>query len=204
MTRAALRYGRFVLAGMLAAGMVQGLMAQAAAAAPPPASAAKAKELVALMTSQKLEAFAVRESPIGDRFIAVMLVPNVQMLVVSAVYSRPTDIEYRIYQKDYVTAYRDLKTGALASDHLVVDDVLCDGLVERPAKNALPDTVTVQKTRQVFDGPADPKKRNDTRMPADVYAKAFADADQRYTKMLDRLIEELKKSGTLVPAGLLR
>lgn len=203
MTRAAWKNGRWALAGVLAAAMVQSLMAQAAPAAPS-ATAAKARELVELMTSKKLEAFAVRESPISDRFIAVMLVPNVQMLVVSAVYSRPTDIDYRLYQKDYVTAYRDLKAGALASDHFVVDDMLCDGLVERPAKNALPDTVMVQKTRQAFDGPADPKKRNDTRMPADAYMKAFADADQRYAKMLDSLIAELKKPGTLDPAGLLR
>lgn len=200
MTRTVLKYGRFVLAGALAAGLAQGLMAQAA----PAASAAKAKEVVDLMTSKKLEAFAMRESPISDRFIAVMLVPNIQMLVMSAEYSRPTDIEYRVYQKDYITAYRDLKAGALASDHFVVDDVLCDGLVDRPAKNALPDIVTVQKTKQVFDGPADPKKRNDTRMAADAYAKAFADAEQRYVKMLDNLIAELKKPGTLVPAGLLR
>ena len=60
---------------------------------------AKAKELIALMESE--EARGVRDARVAAqrRFVAVMVVPNVQMLVVSAIYSRPTDIEYRIYRR---------------------------------------------------------------------------------------------------------
>ncbi len=192
---------RVAIAGLLAAVVGHGL---AAAQAAPAASVARAKELAGLMASRKLDAFAVRESAISDRFIAVMMVPDVQMLVVSANYGRPTDMEYFIYQKDYVSAYRDLQGSALAKDRLFVDDVLCDGLVAVPAKNSLPDAVTIDAAKQLFSGPADPKKRNDTRTPADAYGKAFADADQRYVRMLDNLIAELKKPGILVPAGLLR
>ncbi len=191
---------RLVLSGLLAASA--GFVAGAQPA--PAASVAKARELAALMKSKKIEVFAMRESVISDRFFAVMLVPDVQMLVVSAAYSRPTDIEYRLYQKDYVTAYQDLSTGALATGRFFVEDVLADGLVATPVKKTPPDSVTVDSARQVFDGAADPKKRNDTRTPRDVYVKAFADADQRYTRLLDGLIEALKKPGILVPAGLLR
>jgi hypothetical protein len=168
------------------------------------ASAPKAKELMSLMVTKKLEAFAMREPDATDRFIAVMAVPNVQLLLVSASYSRPTDIEYYVYQKEYVNAYRTLKSGALSSSRFFVEDVLGDGLVFVPAKNGLPDSVTIDAAQQRLDGPADPKKRGDTRMAADAYAKAFADFDQRYSKALDALLAELKKSGALVGAGDLR
>ena len=48
-------------------------------------SAAKAKELVALLQGKKLEAFAVRDPIQPGRYVAVLLVPGVQLLVVSAV-----------------------------------------------------------------------------------------------------------------------
>ena len=80
------------------------------------------------------------------------------MLVVSANYCRPTDIEYFIYQKDYLNAYRDLKAGALAREREFVDDVLCDGLVAVPAKNALPDSVTIDTARQLFERPGGPEE----------------------------------------------
>ena len=172
----------------------------------PPASAssAKAKELMSLMMTKKLEAFAVKEPDTADRFIAVMAVPNVQLLLVSASYSRPTDIEYYMYQKEYVNAYKNLKSGALSTSRFFVEDVMGDGLVFVPVKNGLPDAVSIDATQQKLDGPADPKKRGDTRMAADAYAKSFADFDQRYAKALDALLAELKKSGTLVGTGLLR
>ena len=164
-----------------------------APAAPASASSAKAKEVMALMTTKKLEAFAIKEAETTDRFIAVMAVPNVQLLVVTASYSRPTDIEYYIYEKDHVNAYRNLKTGALSSNRFFVEDVHGDGLVAVPDKNGLPDSVTVDTKQQTMDGPADPKKRKDTRMAADAYAKSFADADARYAKALDGLLAVLKK-----------
>jgi hypothetical protein len=192
-------HARLALAGLLAAGVTLGLAAQTA----PAASAAKVRELAGLLKGKQLEAFAARESPVGNRFVAAMLVPDVQMLVVGADYSRPTDIEYFIYQKDYVSAYRSLQSGVLASDRVFVEDVLVDGLVAVPVKNAPPDAVTLGAARQLLVGPADPKKRNDTRMAPDAYAKALAEADRRYAMILDGLIAALKK-GTLVPAGHLR
>jgi hypothetical protein len=199
MARRARSWGRVVAAGLLVVAW-----AGSAAAQTPAASPAKAKELAAVMKARQIEAFAMRETPAGNRFIAVMLVPDVQMLVVSAAYTRPTDIEYWMYQKDYVTAYRDLAGGALAQDRFFVEDVLGDGLVATPAKNTPPDAVTVADSQQLLEGPADPKKRNDKRMRADEYAKAFADADARYAKLLDGLIAELKKGGALAPAGVVR
>ena len=168
---------------------VEGQAAQASA------SAAKAKELVTLLQSKKMEVFVARDSSAAGRFVAVMHVPDVQILLVSAAYSRPSDIEFRIYQKDWMTGYRDLSAGAMSTERFSVEDVVADGLVATPLKNSLPDTVSNGTGRHVFEGAADPKRRNDKRMAADAYQKAFADADQRYAKLLDELIAELKKIG---------
>jgi hypothetical protein len=200
MTRLAQAWVRVGVAGVVAAGLIVSVAAQAA----PSASGAKAKELESLMEARKLEAFGMRESPISDRYFAVMVVPKVQMLVVSAIYTRPSDMEYFLYHKDYASMYRNLAGGALTKERFFVEDVLGDGLVAVPVKNAPPDSVKIDSERQLFTGPADPKKRNDTRMPADAYAKSFADADARYTKLLDALIDELKKPGTLAPDAFLR
>lgn len=161
---------------------------------PASSSAPKAKELAALMKAKKLEAFALRLSAEENRFVAVMVSP-VQTLAVSALYSRPTDIEYWIYQKDYAHAYGDLVSGMLASERFFVEDILGDGLIAVPAKAGVPDTVSIGGAKQVLEGPADPKKRNDKRPAADVYSKTFTDADAKYAALLDRVIAELKKGG---------
>jgi hypothetical protein len=158
-------------------------------------SAPKAKELGELMKAQKLTVFASRDSAAPDRFIAVTFIPEVQILLVAAAYSRPSDIEYYMYKKDYATAYKDLSSSTLASDRFSVEDLIADGLVAVPGKGGIPDVVTSAATKLVCEGPLDPRRRNDKRMPAEAYHKAFNEVDQRYAALLDQLIAELKKSG---------
>jgi hypothetical protein len=170
-----------------------------AAQVPASTSAPKVKELAAVMKSKNLEAFAMRESIFENRFTAVMVTPGVQTLAVSALYSRPTDIEYWIYQKDFAHAYGDLVSGMLASERFFVEDVLGDGLMAVPIKPGVADTVMMGGKKLLLEGPADPKKHNDTRMPPDAYAKLFTEADKRYAELLDRVIAELKKATGVAP-----
>jgi hypothetical protein len=180
------------LSGAVLVGFAGGVQAQA----PASASAAKAKELVTLMKGKKLEAFAMRESVFESRFVATLVTPDVETLLVSALYSRPSDIDYYIYNKDYNRAYGDLVSGQLASDRFLVEDILGDGLMAVPGKNGVSDAVTTAGAKQLFEGPADPKKHNDKRMPAEEYGKKFDLADKHYAALLDTLIQELKKPPT--------
>jgi len=158
-----------------------------------PASPPRAKELVALLQAKKLEAFAVKDTTAAGRFVAVLLVPNAQLLVVSAGYERPTDVEYAIYTKDYMTAYVDLNSSVLSKDKVFVEDALCDGLKASPA-GGVSDAVTDGTQKQVFDGDfADPKKRNQKKISQEAYLKAFAAADAKYAQFLTMLVDELKK-----------
>lgn len=172
-------------------------------------SGAKAKELAALMQAKKLESFAAKDAMQPGRYVAVIVVPGVQLLVVSASYSRTNDIEYSLYNKKFQDAYLDLKSGALSADRFFVDDAMCDGLVAVPGRNPLHDTVHMDGAKFVFDGDfVDPKKKNTKKIPEDQYRKTFALADMRYAKALDLLIAELKRlpsdTAPLAGPGLLR
>jgi hypothetical protein len=182
-------------------------LAQSAALPEPVAqSPAKVKELVELMKSRELTAFAVRDPEGSGRFVAVLFIPNVQLMVVAANYQRSTDIEYRLYHKEYMTAYQDLNSGVMASNKVFLEDTMADGLVLKPAKNMAGDTIEVGEDRRVFDGEfADPRKRNDKRVPQVEYFTAFTEADARYTRLLGLILAEMKKGGSgLAEAGRLR
>lgn len=168
---------------------------------PAAVSVAPAKELVALMKDNKLEAFAARDAMNPGRFVAVLLVNDVQLLAVSAAYSRPNDVEYALYTKDFMTAYMDLKSGALSSDRFFVEDAQHNGLVAVPGKNPQHDMVTIVGAKTTFDGvPMDPKKKKVAKMTPEAYLKAFSDADSRYARLLDVLISGLKKAPAALDA----
>lgn len=186
---------RCLLALFLAVTIVAGVPLRAQAPSGATESAAKAKELAALLQAKKLESYATRDAMQPGRYVAAIVVPGVQLLVVSASYSRANDIEYSLYNKKFQDAYLDLKSGALSTDRFFVDDAMCDGLVAVPGRNPLHDSVSMDGAKIVFDGDfVDPKKKNSKKVPEDVYRKNFATADMRYARALDLLITELKRT----------
>jgi len=158
-----------------------------------PATAAKVKELAALLQARKLEAFAVRVPGEAGRFVATRIVPNVQLLTVLALHTRHMDMEYYLYNKDHRNAYLDLASSTFSTERVLIDDALADGLVALPGRSLAHDSVVKGTERQMFDGEFSNGRRNDERTPKDAYMKVFADAEQQYAKMLDLLIAEIKK-----------
>ena len=163
---------------------------------PPAKSAGPAKELVGLLEAKKLTSYCVKDPSDATRFVALLHIPGTQLLVVSATYDRPTDIEYYIYAKDFMRAYQDLNASILAKSKVFVEDLVEDGLKAIPAKDEAADSVTVGGSRRAFDGDfADPKKRNpQNKITQDDYLKAYSEADETYTKLLATLIDALKKA----------
>ncbi len=194
MTRAMAAAGLLVLFGL---GVTLGTEQPARAQAPVVAAAAsvpKAKELVAALQGRKLEAFAVRDPSGPGRYVAVLHMPGVQLMVVSAVYEKASDMDYRFYHKDYMNVYLDLRTGVLSKDRLFIEDAKGDGLVALPGKNLQHDSVTVGATQQTFDGDfADPRRKNVKKISQEDYLKAFTDADAQYTRLIGLLMDGLKQ-----------
>lgn len=177
--------------------LVPAAVAQEQQAAQPPASqsAAVAKEFIELLQAKELTSFAVKDPDNRGRFVAILHIPNVQLMVVAADYQRPTDIDYRIYHKDYMTAYMDLNSSTLSSGKVFIEDKLADGLMLTPPEGAPGDKIHAGEAEQVFDGEfADPRRRNDRRMPQADYFKAFQEADARYARLLGLAVAELKKT----------
>ncbi len=188
-----------LLACVMAGAVVSGAGPDTGASqAVPAVSAGKAKELAGLLAEKKLESYAARVGEGTSRYVAVLVVPNVQLLLVSAKYTRDTDIEYALYHKQYQNAYQDLRSGVFASERFLVDDAQLDGLVAAPGKNPQHDAITMDKDRFVFDGQhGDGKGRNSRKPLTEVYMKTFADADARYGQLLDALIQQIKAGKTL-------
>ena len=183
----------FTLLGCVMAGVLAASSGAGAIQAAPSASADKAKELATLMADRKLESFAARVGENTSRYVAVLVIPNVQILLVSAKYTRDNDIEYSLYHKQYQNAYSDLRSGVFGSERFFIDDAQLNGLISTPGKNPQHDAVVIEKDRVVFDGQhGDGKGRNAKKPLTDVYMKTFADADAKYGQLLDVLIQQLK------------
>ena len=156
----------------------------------------KAKELAALLQEKKLETFAVADESKPNRYVAVTLIPGVQMMVVAATYSRQSDITSNLYHKAYQNLYLDLKSGVYSSERFYLVDTAFDGLAMLPARNAaVMDAATLSGTEHVFDGDfIGSRIRNKKKVPAEVYNKAYTDADAEYAHVLNVLLAALKKA----------
>jgi hypothetical protein len=161
---------------------------------PPGKSAPLAKELAALLDAKKLTAYATEDPVTKGRYVAVRYTPGVELVMAEATYERPLDMDYYFYQKDYTTAYANLRSSTLSKDRLLVDDVSCDGLVGTPAKGAVADVVTIGESKQTFDGDfSDPRRPDKKKIPFADYEKTYHEADDKYAEALGQLIAALKK-----------
>jgi hypothetical protein len=153
-------------------------------------SATVAKELVQALDAAKLGAIATSDPSNPGVFIAALYIPDTQLLVVSAKYSAPPLLIDRINAKDYQAVYVDLQSASVRGSKIFVMDQGADGLMPKlSGDSSAADSFDEGDKSVAFDG--DWKKAKITE--AD-YTKAFADADDRYAKLLSMLVAQAKKS----------
>ena len=151
-------------------------------------SVALAKQLAAALTAAKLDSVAAKDPSAPDTFVAALFFPGQQFLVISAKYAVPALLSERIGKKEYRDVYLDLYGASVANSKVFVEDQGADGLNADHVNNQPSDAFEADGKRIAFD--ADWKKQ---KLSKDEYLKAFGDADQRYSQMLQALIAELKK-----------
>ena len=174
-----------VTATSLGIGLVAGLVSTAAAQTTP--SSSTARELAALMIERKLETFAVQETDTTNRFVASLLIPNVQLLLVSADYPNPEELNAQLAQGNYRDVYAALHQPASASTRFFVIDLGCDGIA---ASGSAVDVLYENGTTQtLFNG--DWKSQG---LTESTYRKRAQDAEQRYSGALSRLKAGLRAS----------
>lgn len=161
-------------------------------AAPPaaqnttPRSAALARELVDLLTKQKRDSIAARDPIERDRFIAAMMYPG-QLMVITGKYTVPVLLDEKISFGKFMDVYVELNGAAVPDSKLFIEDQFADGLVANRKQLPFDSVVTGSSKTMLFDN--DPRKQ---KMSREEYAKAFSDADEKYSKLLELLLAQAK------------
>jgi hypothetical protein len=75
-----------------------------------------------------LTAFAVQDPAAPTRFVAALLFPETQLLIVAAVSTSPDYIRAQIAEKQYAEVYSALNASAAPETKLFFQDMGCDGL----------------------------------------------------------------------------
>jgi hypothetical protein len=163
------------------------------AAAPASAQDSKsgplAKQLAAALDAAKLDSVAAKDPNASDTFIAALYFPGAQLLVVSAKYSAPQLLDARLSKKEYRDTYIDLSSASVPESKVFVQDALADGLKAKHEDNTPFDIYEAAGKPTMFDGEWKKQKLSEQD-----YMKAFSAADDRYSTMLNALIEQLKKT----------
>jgi hypothetical protein len=175
------------LAGVLVTALLATLVLPALANAQASRSAPLAKQLAQLLEEKKLDSVAAAVPNEEGRYVAALFFPNLQFLVVSARYSAPVFIEEKLRNREFREIYIDLNSASIAGSKVFFEDLHADGLTAQPDGPA--DSFEADGKRFVFDGEARKQKLSEKE-----YGDRFAEADAQYARMLELLIEELKKS----------
>jgi hypothetical protein len=164
---------------------------QAPAAAQDSKSAAAAKELSETLDRLKLDSIAAADPSDSSTFVAALYFPGGQLLVVSARYAAPVLLVEKVKKKDYRDTYIDLNAASIAGSKIFIMDQGANGLVAKPDGDQPADTWEQGTKTSIFDG--DWKK---AKLSEEEYQKTFADADERYARILNLLTAQAKQSGS--------
>jgi hypothetical protein len=148
-------------------------------------SSAVAGELSTLMNDRHLDALAAQDPDQPDRFVAALFIPNSQLLVVSARYPAPAELQAQIAQKNYRDVYAALQQPVAQQTRVFFIDAGCDGL--HSGAEAV-DVMYEKGTQQtLFDGRWKPQGLTEA-----AYTKKVESADQEYSRLLSILAAALK------------
>jgi hypothetical protein len=148
------------------------------------------KQLVQAMTERKLTIMAVKDPSEQDRYVAVMLFPDVQLLLISARTANQAYIDSQLASGGHAEIYAALHQG-IGESKLFVQDMGADGLHQ--VKGGPTDVVYERGTKEtILNG-----DRKATDLSEADYRKMVTQTDEEYTRLLNLLLEAVKAK----PAG---
>jgi hypothetical protein len=150
-------------------------------------SAVLVSELVKLLEQQKLDAVAANRGP-ADEYVGALYIPGSQLLVVNAKSSVPDRMKYLLIQKSYKDLYVELNGAVDQQSKVFISDLGANGLQFKREKNQPFDTVDATGKSISYDG-----EWRKAKMSEADYTKAYQQHDEAYSRMLQALIETLKK-----------
>lgn len=158
------------------------------AATPESQSGPAAKQLAAAMKTAGLDSIAARDQDAPGRFIAALVFPDSQLLLVAAPYPEPAALDLLIANRQYRDVYSALQQPSIKEGKVFFQDLGCDGL--QPDGDGSVDVLYEQGTSQtMFDGHW--KKHG---LSENAYAKRFSDADGQYRRLLGVLLTAVQNA----------
>ena len=147
-----------------------------------PSSASAVHDLVAEMTEHHLDAIAAEDPEHAGRFVAALLMPGVQLLVVSAEIPARDYLVAQIAREQYRDAYSTVQSAAVKASKLFIQDMGANGLANGDGDVDVMYEQAVKQT--VFDG--DWKRQ---KVSKEEYAARLEHADTAYAGMLSVLTQ---------------
>lgn len=150
-------------------------------------SANLAMELVSQLDQRKLDSIAAPAG--GGEWVAALHLGGSELLVVKGRVTAGSSLESMMTRRAYRELYIAINSAAEPESKLLVSDVGANGLRDTRENRAPADTVEMGERRRAFDG--DWGKAGMTEAE---YRSAFRAADEQYTRMLQALLTELRRS----------
>jgi len=145
-----------------------------------------AVELAKLLDTLKLDAVAAKIE--GDQYVGALYFPGSQLLVVKARYIVPERMDAQLQGRNYRDVYIDLNSASIKDTKILIADLGANGL-QLGRRNQPYDTVDTGGKSIAFDGDWGKAKISEQE-----YTKAFQTSDAEYTRMLEALVAQLKKT----------
>ena len=178
LARSAIRCG-------LMAAVVLFALVPAAGARQESVSATVAKELVTAMTAGNLTSIAVEDPEKPGHFIAAMVFPGVQILLVAGQIPSPEYLKYQLTQKQFNDVYTGLQSNAVPDTKVFFHDLGGDGL--HPAGESVDMMYERGKTQTTFD-----RNWKSRGLSQSEYQKKFREADTRYARLLTLALKAVR------------
>lgn len=158
-----------------------------AGAQEPSRSSQLATELVKLLDAGKLDSIAANIK--GDQYVGALYFPGSQLLVVTARYIVPERMDVQLAAKNYRDVYIDLNSASVPASKVLISDLGANGLQATRRNNQPYDTADMGGKTYTFDG-----NWGKAKLSEQEYMKAFQASDAEYTRMLEALVAQLKKT----------
>jgi hypothetical protein len=184
-----IRYRRVLACGTAVAGLLW-----ASAATAQPRSSSLVGNLATLMTARQLEAVAAQDPEAPDRFVAALLMPGVQLLIVSAQYGAPAELQAQLQQQNYRDVYTALHQPSTQSTRFFLMDIGCDGLTS--GDGAVDVLYEKGTTQTLFDGRWKAQGLSEA-----VYQKRAQEAEAHYSRLLSILTSSLQTAPAAARPG---
>ena len=145
-------------------------------------SPALVQRLAKAMADAQLTSLAARSPAGAEQYVAVMLFPGVQLLLIAAQPTAPAYVESMLSSRDFASVYAALQQGVPESKFFV-HDMGCDGLTGVAGGSA--DIIYLRgKDQRIIDG-----DHKAAEMSSADYNKLVGEMDRRYAELLAVLLE---------------